>query len=288
MSSTELVDVNAYDWNKLPACGFFEVLGKRGTGKTSWTQYILQSSPTRHTGNFIVMAGSETAKMSWSEIVHPIFCLDPDIPYLESLRDTQNELVRKYQKSGKPFPTANQVTLVFDDLSSNKKLMRSQIMTYLASNSRHLQMSIYILAQYHCQIVTEVRNQFDLVFILSTSDSKSIVRLHAEFCSGVDFRIFKHILTHVTQDFGMLVVNNQSRSVQIDSICFHATMDTYPPTLGRLGPEEVWEFGNDYYCDESATRPDTNTADAWHQNEEEQQTHHVINDRKGKLIIRKN
>ena len=262
MTSTELVDVNAYDWGKLPACGFFEVLGKRGTGKTSWTQYILQSSPTRTTGNFIVMAGSETAKMSWSKIVHPIFCLDPNLQYLERLRDTQNELVRKYQKSGEPFPTANQITLVFDDVSSNKKLMRSQILSYLASNSRHLQMSIYILAQYHCQIVTEVRNQFDLVFMLSTSDNKSIVRLHSEFCSGVDFRIFKHILNHVTQDFGMLVINNQSCSVKIDSICFHATMNSYPPTLERLGPDEVWEFGNDYYCDEDTTRPDSQTADA--------------------------
>lgn len=285
---TELVDVNTYDWSKLPACGFFEVLGKRGTGKTSWTQYILQFSPIRNSGNFIVMGGSETAKSSWSKVVHPIFVIDPDLKYLENLRDTQNEIVRKYQKSGEPFPTANQVTLVLDDVSSNKKLMRSQILSYLASNSRHLQMSIYILAQYHCQIVTEVRNQFDLVFMLSTSDTKSIVRLHSEFCSGVDFRIFKHILGHVTQDFGMMVINNQATSIQIDSICFHAKMETYPPMLERLGPDAVWEFGNDYYCDENESRPDQEMADEWQKSQDDQQTHHVVTDRKGKLIIRTN
>jgi hypothetical protein len=285
---TELVDVNSYDWNKLPPCGFFEVLGKRGTGKTSWTQYILQSSPIRNTGNFIVMAGSETAKNSWSKIVHPLFVVDPDLKYLENLRDTQNELVRKYQKLGEPFPLSNQVTLILDDVSSNKKLMRSQILSYLASNSRHLQMSIYILAQYHCQIVTEVRNQFDLVFMLSTSDTKSIVRLHGEFCSGVDFRIFKHVLSHVTQDYGMLVINNQATSVQMTSICFHASMKNYPPQLERLGPDSVWDFGEEYYCDENATRPDAVTADAWQQNQDDHQTHHVVHDRKGKVIIRTN
>jgi hypothetical protein len=282
---TELVDVNAYNWDTLPACGFFEVLGKRGTGKTTWTQYILQSSPTRNTGNFIVMAGSETAKSSWSKIVHPIFVVDPDLKYLENLRDTQNTIVRKYQKSGEPFPSDRKITLVLDDVSSNKKLMRSQILSYLASNSRHLEMSIFVLAQYHCQIVTEVRNQFDQVFMLSTSDTKSIVRLHAEYCSGVDFRIFKHVLGHVTQDHGMLIIDNQATSSQIDSICFYATMDTYPPPLVRLGPEDVWDFGEDYYCDEHATRPDAAMADAWQQNQEE---HLVVTDRKGKLIIRKN
>jgi hypothetical protein len=282
---TELVDVNAYNWDTLPACGFFEVLGKRGTGKTTWSQYILQSSPTRNTGNFIVMAGSETAKSSWSKIVHPIFVVDPDLKYLENLRDTQNAIVRKYQKSGETFPSDRKITLVLDDVSSNKKLMRSQILSYLASNSRHLEMSIFVLAQYHCQIVTEVRNQFDQVFMLSTSDTKSIVRIHAEYCSGVDFRIFKHVLGHVTQDHGMLIIDNQATSTQIDSICFYATMDTYPPPLVRLGPEDVWDFGEDYYCDEHATRPDAAMADAWQQSQEE---HLVVTDRKGKLIIRKN
>jgi hypothetical protein len=231
------------------------------------------------------MAGSETAKSSWSRVVHPLFVVEPDLKYLENLRDTQNELVRKYQKSGDSFPSSRQVTLILDDVSSNKKLMRSQILAYLASNSRHLQMSIYILAQYHCQIVTEVRNQFDLVFLLSTSDTKSIVRLHSEYCSGVDPRIFRHILSHVTQDFGMMVIDNQSTSAQVESICFYATMHTYPPPLEKLGHIAVWEFGEAFYCDVHATRPDTATADEWQKTQEEQ--NHVITDRKGKLIIRK-
>ena len=124
--------------------------------------------------------------------------------------------------------------------------------------------------------------------MLSTSDTKSIVRLHSEFCSGVDFRIFKHVLSHVTQDYGMLIINNQATSVLMTSICFHANMNTYPPVLERLGPSAVWEFGEDYYCDENDTRPDALTADEWQQNQDDHQTHHVVHDRKGKLIIRTN
>jgi hypothetical protein len=280
---TELVEVQTYDWGSLPKCGFFEVLGKRGTGKTSWTQYITQHSPTSESGTFIAMCGSETAKTAWSQVIHPVFVFDPDMAYLEMLRDTQNEIVRKCQKHGDPVPSSKHVTLVLDDVSSNRKLMRSQILAYLASNSRHLHMSIFILAQYHCQLLTEIRNQFDLVFMLNTADTKSIVRLHSEYCSVVDIRIFKHLLSHVTKDFGMMVINNQSTSTRIDEICFHAVMTSYPPILKRLGHPDLWRFGDAHFCDETSTRPDVGMADDWY----DTQVDHIVNDRHGRIIIRK-
>lgn len=283
---TELVDIRPYCWAKLPPCGFFEVLGKRGTGKTTWTQFILQFSPTQTTGMFVVIAGSETAKNSWSQIVHPVYIHDPDIARLESIRDTQNALVRIHNKANTPFPDAMKLTLIFDDVSSNKKLMRSNILAYLASNSRHLQMSIYILAQYHCQIVTEVRNQFDYVFVLATSDDKSVRRIHSEYCSVVDLRVFRHVLSHVTQDHGMLVVNNQCTDSSINEVCFHSSMPIYPPPLKPLGSKEAREFAQTHYRDEDDARPDEDIASEW-DDKHRHKPNHVIVDRKGKLIIRK-
>tara|TARA_B110000902_G_scaffold252726_1_gene314528 strand:- start:618 stop:1484 length:867 start_codon:yes stop_codon:yes gene_type:complete len=284
---TELVDVKSFDWSTLPSCGFFEVLGKRGTGKTTWTQFILQSSPNRDTGVFVVVAGSETAKHSWSKIVHPVFVVDPSLKHLEMLKTTQNELVRHYQKIGEPFPPERQVTLVFDDVSSNKELMRSHILAYLASNSRHLQMSIFILAQYHCQIVSEVRNQFDIVFTLSTADKRSIDRIYSEYCSCLDARVFRHILGTVTQNFGLLVINNQSNSNKIDDICFYSHMKPYPPELQALGGQQTWDFGRDHYCDQDNARPDVTDAEEWQETRDrDEKTNHVINDRKGCIVIR--
>ena len=280
---TELVDILAFDWSSLPRCGFFEILGKRGTGKTTWAQFALQHSPTRTTGNFIIMCGSEVAKTSWSKIVHPLFIYDVSETHLEGLRDTQNEAVKQHTKLQSPVPENRHITLILDDVASNKKLMRSQILAYLASNSRHLQMCIYVLAQYHCQIVTEVRNQFDMVFMLNTQDTKSITRIHSEYCSSIDLRIFRHVLNHITKDFGMLVIDNQSASTCTNEICFYAKMAEYPPLLEPLGCRDGWDFGQAHHWDESVTRPNTEEADTWSQ----QQNDVVITDKKGKLIIRK-
>jgi CO dehydrogenase nickel-insertion accessory protein CooC1 len=277
---TQLVDIGSCDWVDLPHCGFFEILGKRGTGKTTWAQHILQHSVFKKTGIFIVVGGSETAKHSWSKVVHPIFVVDPDTSYLTRLKDAQNEKVRHYQTNNEPFPDDFHVTLIFDDVSSNKKLMRSQIMSYLASNSRHLQMSVFILAQYHCQIVAEVRTQFDYVVALSMSDLKSINRLHAEYCSCVDIRTFRHILTHVTQNHGALVINNQATTSDISDICKYSKIMSYPPILERLGSESAWHYGKDHYINEYDDRPTESAAEKWADDNK------VITDHKGKLIIR--
>ena len=149
-------------------------------------------------------------------------------------------------------------------------------------------MSVFILAQYHCQIVTEVRNQFDIVFMLSTSDKKSIVRIHSEYCSCVDLRMFKYILSYVTQGFGLLVIDNQSTSLSIDDVCFHSKIQTYPPTIDRLGSNEMWEFGEDHFCDEDQSRPGEEDAEEWVKTKDPgcKKMNHVITDRCGKLIIR--
>jgi hypothetical protein len=284
---TELVDVQPYDWHRLPSCGFFEVLGKRGTGKTTWTQYLQQFSASKDTGMFIVMAGSETVKEAWSTLVHPIFIVDPNIKYLETLKDTQNEVVRRHQKSGnKIFPPEQHITLIMDDVSSNKKLMRSHILSYFASNSRHLHMSIFILAQYHCQIVSEVRNQFDIVFALSTSDQKSVVRLHSEYCSCVDLRIFKHILTYVTRDFGMLVIDNQNTSGNVSEVCLYGRMTTYPPDLQKLGSPLARIHGDNHYCEVDQQRPSLMDAEDWTKVQDDAKKNMIVNDRQGKLILR--
>lgn len=282
---TELVDIGTLALEELPVCGFFEVLGKRGTGKTTWTQYILQHSSHRRSGLFVAMCGSEVAKTSWSRLVHPIFVMDGNIGYLERLRDIQNKTVRHYERIGEPFPPERHVTLVLDDVSSNRKLMRSHILAYLASNSRHLRMSIFILAQYHCQIMTEVRNQFDVIFMLSTGDRKTINRIHSEYCSCVDLRIFRHLLSHITQDHGLLIIDNRTTSNRIDKVCFYAKMGSYPPELEPLGSENMWNFGRAHFCEQDTARPSERAAENWVDGQSTS-SNHVVTDRVGRLVIR--
>lgn len=276
-----VVDIDRFDYSKLPPYGFIEVLGKRGTGKTTWTQYILQHTKSADTGLFSLIAGSETVRNAWSTLIHPMYIVGVDmaISHLERIRDNQNTLIRTKSKAEmEPF----HMTLVLDDVASNRKIMRSPILAYLASNSRHLHMTIIILVQYHCQVVKEIRNQFDLVFVLSTGDADIVKQLHKEYCAGTTLETFRHVLGYVTEDFGMCVINNRLNSSNLSHICFYDRISSYPPDLIRLGSEEQWTFAENNYISPDTEKPSDTSIHTW------ENRHRVIENHKtGRLIIRK-
>ena len=301
MSSTENIDVCEFSFSSLPETGFYEVLGKRGTGKTTWTKYMLQFSKYAQSGIHIVMCGSETIKESWQEVIHPMYIQDASIQYLEKLRDDRNNVVKKRKKTN-GLSDSEHVTLILDDVASNKKIMRSAVLTYLACNSRHLHMSIFILAQYHCQIPTEVRNQNDYVFMLATSDRKSIKRIYEEYASCTNERIFRALLTFCTSDHGLFIINNQTSGNDLSTICGTSKISDFENLeFVKLGSEELWNFADAMYIDVDTIVPTVEDAEHWlgtttriendidndDLSQKMRNSRKIFSDRYGKIIIRK-
>ena len=144
--TTSIVNVKPYDFSRLPSFGFFLIIGKRGTGKSTYANYALQHSPVKSTGLFCVMCGSISVKQAWSNVIPKLFLVDPGVEYLHTLRLEQEKHVSKYGEHN--LPDEHKVTLVLDDIAASKSIMRSKELQYLASNSRHLGLTILILAQY--------------------------------------------------------------------------------------------------------------------------------------------
>lgn len=279
-----IIDVTRLSYETLPKYGFFEILGKRGTGKTTWTQYLLQHSHTKNNGMFTLIAGSETVQQAWSDLIHPMYIVGLDMAegHMMRIKNNQNERIRKLSPTEME-STDNHITLILDDVASNKPIMRSKILSYLASNSRHLHMSIYILAQYHCQVVKEIRNQFDTVFVLSTGDANTVRQLHKEYCAGTDLECFKHVLTYMTENYGLLVIDNRMNSTEIVDVCHYDMMTTYPPILDRLGSERQWSFAETNFIAMDELLPSDDHVQTW-----AKKNHKIIeNTKRGKLMIRK-
>jgi hypothetical protein len=269
----EIIDLKRFEFKDVPSTSLCMILGKRGTGKSSLCQYIIQCSPQCSSGIFVVMCGSETVKDSWSKSIHPLFIQDPSVQYLNTFKDQRNGLVREYRRMKQDIPDYEHCTLVLDDIASIRNVMRSPVISYLASNSRHLKTSIFVLAQYACQIPAEVRNQFDIIFMLATADMKTIRRVHSEYCSITDSRIFEKVLSAATSDHGVLVIDNRTVSDRINDVCYYGRIDNYPFNVQRLGSTELWEFGHKYYMDvDNGHIPTAEEALAWEQSIHESKT----------------
>ena len=274
------IDLVRYDFTKLPSSGFFLLVGKRGTGKTTYAQWISGFSPYKTRGIFCVMAGSESVKHAWSNIVPNLFIVDPSTAYLKTLRITQNTAIANAKSQNISFPDSCHVTLFMDDVASIPTIMKSPEMAYLASNSRHLQTTIFITCQHIYQLPTQVRSQFDIIMALTTSNIKNIKILHEEYANCVDKRIFQHIVTVATEEHGILVLDNTKASSIISDICFFARIEPYPTELEKLGPEIFWTFATDHSC------IDTTKKDVIDMKDDSKNI--VIDDKKnGRIIIRK-
>jgi hypothetical protein len=291
--TSQTIDVQQFEFSTLPPTGFYEVLGKRGTGKTTWTKHILQSSQYAREGLFIVMGGSETVRDSWSDVIHPLYVVDASVEYLEILTAERNQLIRKNKQHDRQLQPHEHVTLILDDVSSIKAVMKSQALSYLASNSRHLHMAIFILAQSHTQVPTEVRSQNDFLFVLSTADSKNIQRIREEYASSIDKRVFRTVLSFCTNERGLLVVDNRTSSDDVSAICYMArNPGLHGVTHDRLGPEKMWLFAQSRYINQSV--PSAEDAETWaiHQQQEHditkkiQDSRKIYKDKRGQIVIR--
>lgn len=302
--STSTIDIPRFDISSLPATGFIEILGKRGTGKTTWCRYALNNSPSRSKGMFIVVCGSETVCDTWKEYIHPLYVMPISIEYIERIIRQRNGLIKRYKKKLEPIPEEEHVTLIFDDITSNKKVMRSSALAYLASNSRHLYMSIYLLPQYHVQIPSEIRTQFDFIIVLATKDERTLKRLYSEYCAGVvEFRMFRSVIESATHDRGACIINNQS--TDISTMLSYCWIDPYPFNCTMLGHTDLWKFANTYSIDDTfhnlqhLPHSDSGMGDKSENDDSEDEymrenmrkmvnKHRSIhNDRKGRIVVRK-
>lgn len=244
MDRTNVIDIASYDFSKMKINGFFLVLGKRGTGKSTYTSYALQFSRYRTTGVFTVMCGNVSVKQNWAKTVPKLFCVDANVEYFTRLRQEQEKQIAKYGED--KLPDNHRVTLILDDVASSKAIMRSKELISLASDSRHLGITIFLLAQYIFQAPSEIRSQFDTIFVLSTSNRRNISTIHNEFVGSVPIRVFRRVLEAVTDDYGLLVIDN-NKNGGIEKVCSYARIANYPPKLERLGAPALWEYSRTHY-----------------------------------------
>lgn len=251
----ESFDIKEYSYETLPQSSMILLIAKRKSGKTTWAKNMLSHMPSARSGIVIVMAGTVETKRSWMDWVHPLYIVDPSVEYLEKLKSTQNNNVQQCMDSGKEFDMSKKhITLIIDDCSSISALMKSDVFKYLASNGRHLFITLFITSQYLNAIPAEVRVQFDVIIILATGNRRNIAKLHEEYASCSTPREFRSVLSTCTENFGSLVIDNTINAMRISDNAFYGEIPIWPLPIVRLGASTVWEFADKHYVDPSRTK----------------------------------
>ena len=240
------VDIRPLDFGTIAKDAFVLFIGKRGSGKTNWSRAFLDRMSDRNDGIFIVMGGSARVRMEWSRYVHRLYVVEPSVQYLEKLVAHQNTLIEKYAKSGITFPTELHIGPV-------SEIMKSKIIAWLAANGRHIELRMLMLLQHLTkQCPNEVRTQAELIFVHATGNRKLIATLHEEYAGCCEIRIFRSILGAVTENYGVLAIDNRKNTLQVEDCCFFAKYDIKIP-IAPFGSDMMRQYADTHYLDLDAS-----------------------------------
>ncbi len=107
--------------------------------------------------------------------------------------------------------------LIMDDCMSSKHLwLKDPNVLSIFNEGRHYQLTFILSMQYSLGIQPELRSNFDFVFLLGEDFINNRKKLYEHYAGMFPSReLFDQVFLQVTDDYGVMVINNRLRSSDI-------------------------------------------------------------------------
>lgn len=224
------------------------MIAKRATGKSYLTREILYHKRDIPTA----MAISKTEKLNkfYGDFIPDLYIFDNyESCILSKIYQRQSKLNEdniKRKKEGKR-QKDDRIMLIMDDCMSSKgSWIKDENVLELFFNGRHHHVSFILTMQYAVGIPPEMRSNFDYIFLLAEDFINNRKRLYEHYAGMFpSFDIFQQVFTEVTDNFGVMVIDNRSRSKNItDKVFWYKAKN--PPSF-TMGSKKYKKFHKKNY-----------------------------------------
>lgn len=191
---------------------------------------------------FICMSGTEDGNGEYQKYFHPLLIHSEYKPgIVDGLISRQKKQILDYRNQGfdpKKSPGLSSGILL-DDCGFDKQVKKDQNIKMLFMNGRHWKICLMISLQYVMGLPPDVRTNVDYVFCLRDNLQNNQKRLYDNFFGCFDkLEHFKEAFINCTEDYGCMVLDNTSKSVNLEDCVFH-----YRAVMGRkfkVGSPELY------------------------------------------------
>jgi len=226
----KVVPVKEFDMNKLRYAkdGKFLnpricIIAKSGSGKSWVVRDILATLNDIPAG--VVIAPTDKLNKFYDSIIAPSFIhheFRPEI--LANLLDRQDKIFKKNierEKQGKKLIDPR-VFLVMDDVQSKRDAwVNDENFISIMNEGRHRAITLILVLQYSLSIPPSIRSNFNYVCLLADSNFNGRRKLFEHY-AGIFSRYehFDNIFTHLTDDYGTMIIDNASNSRDLNERVF--------------------------------------------------------------------
>ena len=168
----------------------------------------------------VAISRTEELNSFYSEFIPSTYIFSeysPDI--LTNIYNRQskiNEDNKMRIKNGKK-PKDDAIMLIMDDCMSSKGTwLKDPNIQELFFNGRHHHISFILTMQFSLGIPPELRSNFDYIFLLAEDATSNRKRLYDHYAGMFPtFEIFQQVFSDVTENYGVMVINNRVHSKNI-------------------------------------------------------------------------
>ena len=199
------------------------IIAKRGTGKSFLTREIMYIK--RHIACCIAISRTEKLNCFYGDFIPQSYIYSEytsDIltkVYSRQSKMNEDNMIRK--RKGREAKNDSLMLIMDDCMSSKGTWLKDPNIQELFFNGRHHHLSFILTMQYAMGIPPEYRSNFDYVFLLAEDNVANRKRLYDQYAGMFpSFDIFQQVFTDVTDNYGMLVINNKIHSKDITNKVF--------------------------------------------------------------------
>ena len=214
-------------------------IGKRNTGKSTLVKDILWHNRKIPMG--MIMSPTEESNCFYQNMVPDLFIYnDYDPGVIEKLIKRQKKCIRNGIKD------CNTFVLLDDCMYDSKRITKDTNIRGIFMNGRHWKIFFLLTMQYCMDLSPDLRANIDYIFVLRENIISNKEKIYKNFF-GIfpSFDTFNQVMNSCTENFECLVLDNTSRSNNIEDVVFW-----YKATVRgnfRMGNSTFWNHHKKHY-----------------------------------------
>ena len=198
------------------------MIAKRATGKSFLTREIMYQK--KNLAAAVAISRTEKLNGFYTDFIPDSYIYSEyssDIlSRIYQRQDKMNEDNKIRIKDGKT-PKDDTIMLIMDDCMSDKKWVKDPNIAEMFFNGRHHHLSFILTMQYAVGIPPEMRSNFDYIFLLAEDTINNRKKLYEHYAGMFPtFDIFQQVFSDLTENYGMMVINNRIHSKNITDKVF--------------------------------------------------------------------
>lgn len=233
-----------FNLNKIPEGAIVNVIGKRGSGKSVFIEDLMFTIKNMFPVVTVVSTTDQLNNTFGKHIPAMLIHDNYSSELIKEILERQKRIIQYNIKNPNKKVNPN-ILLILDDIQGTTKQIRNdKYLDTIYTTGRHFHITLISAMQYVNGLTPVQRSNTDFICLSRDNNRENIKKLFTAF-GGIfkSFEEFQETFLALTEDHGVMIINNREQSMDIDKCIFWYRVDMNKEGFStfKMCAKCVWE-----------------------------------------------